>query len=308
MDNFADQLFRFTFDHLPIRGQWVRLRTVIADANQYHTYPEPIRVLMAEQLAAVSMFADTLKMEGSVALQSRGEGALIRSLAECRSQHKLRAIAHLKEDMTHPNQPAITEWLGHGQLALTLIPDLEGAQTYQGMVELMKPQLEENLEQYFLQSEQLPTRLYFAHSDMEAPAAEVTGMLIQRLPDEDMGHEMSTHEWEEAWSTIETLAATLTREELATLPPERFLHRLFNEFSCRLHPPRALKYECTCSRTKTDRTLATFPAEDLRQLITERDNIDVDCEFCGARYRYDAVDVEQLILQGTGPQGSDRIH
>ena len=299
MTDWSDQLLRFTFDRLPIRGQWVRLEQVIADANQHHTYPTPIQHLLAEQLAAVSMFADTLKMEGSVALQSRGEGALIRSLAECRSQHLLRAIAHLREDQAQPEVASIKDWLAKGQLALTLIPDLESTQTYQGMIELLESELASNLEHYFMQSEQLPTRIFFAHQNNV-----VTGLLLQRLPDADLGHEMSTQEWEEAWATIQILADTLTTEELGTLAPERFLNRLFNEFPCRLHPPRQLKYECTCSRLKTDRTLATFPPEDLRDLIAERGQIDVDCEFCGARYSYDAVDVEQLILKGNDGTGS----
>ena len=299
MTEWSDQLLRFTFDHLPIRGQWVRLDQVISDANQHHDYPGPIQRLLAEQLSAVSMFADTLKMEGSVALQSRGEGALIRSLAECRSQHLLRAIAHTRDEQKQPESAAMTEWLAKGQLALTLIPDLEGTQTYQGMVELIEPELTKNLEQYFMQSEQLPTKLFFAHQ-----GSIVTGLLLQRLPDADLSHEISTQEWEEAWATIEVLADTLTTDELGNLAPEQFLHRLFNEFPCRLHPPRHLKYECTCSRIKTDRTLATFPAKDLRDLIAERDQIDVDCEFCGARYSYDAVDVEQLILNGNDGTGS----
>ena len=307
MADMVDQLYRFTFDHLPIRGQWVRLQQVIADANANHTYPEAIQVLLAEQLAAVAMFADTLKMEGSVALQSRGEGALIRSLAECRSQHLLRAIAHLREDADQPSKPAMTAWLQTGQLALTLIPEANDTrsapQAYQGMIELSADALADNLEHYFMQSEQLPTRLFFAHGDNA-----ITGLLLQRLPDSDLGHEISTQEWQEAWSTIEILADTLTTDELTSLGPEQFLHRLFNEFPCRLHPPRDLRYKCTCSRAKTDRTLATFPAEELRTLIAEQNKIDVDCEFCGARYGYDAIDVEQLILKAAATQNSGQLH
>ncbi|NKC00580.1 MAG: redox-regulated molecular chaperone Hsp33 [Pseudomonadales bacterium] len=301
----ADQLIRFTFDELPIRGQWVRLERVLADANAHHNYPLPIKSLLAEQLAAVAMFADTLKMNGSVALQSRGEGRLIRSLAECREQENLRAIAHLREQVEDqasvPQAAHLNDWLGSGQLALTLIPELHSAQTYQGMIELAHPDLEGNLEHYFHQSEQLPTRLFFAHS----PTA-TTGLLLQRLPDDDLGHEIASQTWEDAWETIQVLIATLTLEELAALPPEQFLRRFFSEFPCRLHPPRHLRYQCTCTRTKTDNTLRAFAQEELQEILTERGSIDVDCEFCGARYTYDAVDVAALERDGT--TGSKTVH
>ena len=91
-----DQLYRVTFVDFPVRGQWVRLKRTIADAHAVRSYPAAITDLLNQMFAAVAMFADNLKFEGAVALQSRGEGgALIRSLAECRDQQYLRGIAHL---------------------------------------------------------------------------------------------------------------------------------------------------------------------------------------------------------------------
>ena len=113
----TDTLHRFTFDGLPMRGQWVRLQGVLADATANRKYPDAISELLAKQLAAVSMFADSLKFQGAVALQSKGDGALIRSLAECREQHKLRGIAHLDEELPLPGDANLSSWLGNGQLA-----------------------------------------------------------------------------------------------------------------------------------------------------------------------------------------------
>lgn len=297
----TDQLFRFTFDDLPIRGQWVRLGSVLTHANAHHNYPAPIQRLLAEQLAAVAMFADTLKIEGSVALQSRGQANIVRSLAECRNQTDLRAIAHLREATQAPDGTQLTDWLGEGQLALTLIPQLNAAQTYQGMIELIHPNLEGSLEHYFMQSEQLPTRIFFAHT-----TDSTTGLLLQRLPDEDLSHEVATQIWEDAWQTMEVLVSTLTSTELAQLPPETFLRRIFAEFPCRLHAPRSLAYRCTCTRAKTDRTLRAFEYAELQEILAEQGNIEVNCEFCGNRYTYDAVDVEQLIHNGH--RGDTTLH
>ena len=98
----GDRLHRFTFEGLPVRGQWVRLTDTVAAANAVREYPQEIKNLLNQMFAAVAMFADNLKFEGAVALQSRGNGALIRSLAECREHKYLRGIAHLSEEIEAP--------------------------------------------------------------------------------------------------------------------------------------------------------------------------------------------------------------
>ena len=255
----ADRLYRFTFEDFPVRGQWVRLEQTVAAAHAVKSYPEPITRMLNEMLAAVAMFADNLKFEGAIALQSRGQGgALIRTLAECRDQAHLRGIAHLEEDIPQPANDDLAAWLGDGRLALSLIPPPDSQQTpYQGLVELAEPRLSDNLEHYFAVSEQLPTRLFLASN-----GKRVTGLLLQRLPGSDSATEISRAADDEAWSTLVTLADTLTTAELETLPAATLLTRLFNEYSCRLHPPRELSYRCTCSRQKSDRTLRVLePAE-----------------------------------------------
>ena len=138
-----DCLHRFTFENYPVRGQWVRLTDTIRAANAVREYPEAIKNLLNQMLAAVAMFADNLKFEGAVSLQSRGHGALIRSLAECREQKYLRCIAHLDEARAVPaHDNDLAAWLGDGQLALSLIPPADSQQVpYQGLVALAQTKM-----------------------------------------------------------------------------------------------------------------------------------------------------------------------
>lgn len=303
----ADILHRFTFDALPVRGQWVRLQDVMQAATSVRRYPAPIESLLSQMLAAVAMFADNLKFAGAVALQSKGEGPLLRSLAECRAQQYLRGIAHLDPETGHPQNDAqsLPAWLNNGQLALSLIPDDDSEQaTYQGLIELKGDDLATNLEHYFAQSEQLPTRLFFAY---DGTAQSVTGLLLQRLPAKDLATEIALGEADEAWHTMNVLADTVTEQELLGLNAAALLRRLFNEYPCRLHTPRSLSYRCSCSRQKSDRTLRTLGVDDLTALLAEVGIIQVDCEFCGTQYSYDAIDVAQLFapLQNLPPSASN---
>jgi len=170
------------------------------------------------------------------------------------------------------------------------------------MVALQDAEFSRNLETYFANSEQLPSRLFLAST-----ATSVTGLLLQRIPSADHATEMTIDAEEEAWRSIVALADTVTDDEMTELPVEQLLGRLFAEYPCRLHPPRELSYRCTCSREKSDRTLRVLSDDEIEELLAERGRIIIDCEFCGTRYRYDTVDIGALL--GGNPRSSgDPLH
>jgi molecular chaperone Hsp33 len=309
LDTPMDVLFRFSFADLPIRGQWVRLQSSLHAAGQFRAYPPQASNLLGQMLASVAMIADNLKFSGAVALQSQGNGALRRSLAECRDHTNLRGIMHLTDDASFPpSYQDIGAWLGQGQLAITLLPDEEtGMQPYQGLVALNQADLAKCLEDYFERSEQLDTRLFFAGGTEQGADQSVTGLLLQRLPSHPDASDAERDTAQDAWETLTALAATVTDAELATLDAPSLLHRLFREYPCTLQPAKVLHYQCTCTLDRTDSTLMMLGKDDLQALLIERGEITVDCEFCGKRYRYDQADVDRVIASTDSPwQPSER--
>ena len=297
-----DVLFRFNFADLPIRGQWVRLQASLHAAGQFRAYPRQASNLLGQMLASVAMIADNLKFSGAVALQSQGNGALRRSLAECRHTD-LRGIMHLTDDAScPPSHQDIGAWLGQGQLAITLLPDEEtGMQPYQGLVALDHGDLAKCLEEYFARSEQLDTRLFFAGRTERDAEQSVTGLLLQRLPIHPDASDAERDAAQDAWETLTALAATVTDAELAALDAPTLLHRLFHEYPCTLQTAKRLQYQCTCTQDRTDHTLMMLGEDDLQALLIERGEITVDCEFCGKRYRYEQADVDRVIASAEAP-------
>ncbi len=298
-----DIIHRFSFDAGPVRGQWVRLTDVLTEVARHQPYPDNVRALLAEMLAAVALVADGIKFEGAVSLQSRGPGPLTTVLAECRSRHLLRGIARWQASEPPPDTDSLRSLLGDGQLALTLIPE-NAEQPYQGMVGLTDHHLAGNLERYFQESEQLPTLLRFA-----SDGHSVTGLLLQRLPDADHATEIDLDQGDSFWEEIGILTDTLTETELADLHPDQLLSRLFAEHVLTLQPPRALAFRCTCNRVKTRDTLQAFSREELLELLAEDippkapGEILVTCEICGATQRFDTFDIHMMFERET-----PRIH
>jgi molecular chaperone Hsp33 len=143
------------------------------------------------------------------------------------------------------------------------------------------------------------------------------GLLIQRLPVEGQGNleGRSARRNEddiglsEGFNRIAHLAATLTREELLSLDADTVLRRLFWEEKVLRFEPLLPRFACSCSRQRVGGMLLSLGRQEVDGIVAERGNVEVGCEFCGAQYRFDAVDVGELfIAPADHPPGSDAVN
>lgn len=274
-----DTLTRFLFEHAEVRGEVVRLDATWCAVLANHAYPEPIRNLLGEMMAAATLLAATLKFDGSLIMQMQGSGPVTLAVVECSSEFHLRATAKWRDDLAPGDIAAL---LGQGKFVITIDPKTS-TQIYQGIVALEGATVAEILEHYMLQSEQLETRLWLA-SDGE----QACGLLLQRLPE-------NASEDADAWNRALNLGNTLSPDELLNLPAREILHRLFHEEDLRLFEPRPVSFRCTCSRERVANMLRLLGLDEVHSILAEQGKIEVDCEFCNRHYAFDAVDAEQLF-------------
>jgi molecular chaperone Hsp33 len=300
-------LTRFLFEGLPVRGMLVRLtdawQEVLRRRRTIGEHPSEVRVLLGEMAAAGVLLQANIKFNGALVLQVFGDGPVKLAVAEVQPDLAFRATAKVVGEVPAGAQlEALLNVHGQGRCAITLDPQdkLPGQQPYQGVVPLhgdqREPlqQVQQVLEHYMLQSEQLDTRLLLAADDEVA-----AGLLIQRMPVDGQGNLARRNEDDiglsEAFDRIALLAATLTRQELLSLSPEAILHRLFWEETLRVFEPATPRFACTCSRDRVRNMLRGLGREESEGLIAERGEVEVGCEFCGLQYRFDAVDVGEMF-------------
>ena len=84
---------RFVINHSGIRGQWTLLDNSFQEVLAKHDYPMEIQALLGEMMAAATLLIATLKFEGSMIIQARGEGPVSLATVECTHNHQLRAVA-----------------------------------------------------------------------------------------------------------------------------------------------------------------------------------------------------------------------
>jgi molecular chaperone Hsp33 len=290
-DRAHDSLQRFVFEHSPIRGEIVRLDATWRAVLERRDYPLPIRSLLGELMAAASLLAASIKFEGRLTMQAKGDGPVKLLVVECTSRQTLRGLAQWDGPVPVGGVPQL---LGGGQLVITIEPDK--GERYQGIVAVDGESVAEVLEHYFARSEQLSTRLWLA-----ADEAQAAGMLLQRLP-KDERHDPDT------WERAVHLGSTITRDELLTLPVRDILHRLYHEDDIRLFSGHPVSFRCSCSRARVESVLRMLGREEVRSILAERGNVEVDCEFCGSHYELDPVDAEQLFAASHMTDASPTRH
>lgn len=293
----SDILYRFTFDHTPIRGNTVHLNQSFAIALQNHDYPPVLRAVLGELMAAGMLLAATLKMNGALVLQIQGKGPLKLLVVECSRQHEqsdltLRATAKFSDELAGGS---LQEMIGNGHFVITLDPK-DGGQGYQGVVPLEGDSISEILENYMRRSEQIETSIWLACDSQSA-----AGMLLQKLPDQKETDP-------DAWNRTNMLADTVQNQELLQLPTIELLNRLFHEEEVRLYEGQAVRFLCTCSRDNVSNMLRMMGEEEIKSIIEERGELEVHCDFCNQRYRFDKIDSEQLFVSEITVPGTQSRH
>src|SRR5579875_369372 len=202
--------------------------------------------------------------------------------------------------------------MGRGHLAMTIDRGPEMSR-YQGLVALEGGSLEDAAHEYFLRSEQIPTRVRLAVAE-ELRAGKggashrwrAGGIMLQFLPkaperarvaDLDPGDApdgVAPHvvEEDDAWVEGQALVSTVEDVELIdpSLSSERLVYRLFHEPGVRVFQAGDVRAECSCSRETVESMLKSFSQDD-RDHMVEHGRISVTCEFCSATYQFAPAEV-----------------
>jgi molecular chaperone Hsp33 len=304
-----DEVRRFIVENRPVRGHWVRLEGAWRELRAHRDYPQPVRELLGQAVAASVLLAATLKFRGQLTLQLQGNGAVSLLVAQCTHDYRLRAVARFdaaavsalsangaSEDPTGATDGIFRRLVGsEGRIAVTVEAD-ERNTRYQGIVPLSGDSLAGSLETYFARSEQLPTRVLLA-ADGERGA----GVLVQKLPEDAATDETQMREvWEQAERGIERLSP----EDLLRCPVEELLGRGFAAHDMRLFRGAPVQFECRCSHGRVTSLLRALGPDEVRDVLREQGSVTVTCEFCHRPYRFDAGDVEALFGDGAEPGGN----
>ena len=293
-----DTLSKFIFKHTPMKGGAVKLTTAWKAMRHYQQWPLSVTRLVGEMTAGSILLASSLKFEGSLIMQVQGDGPVRLAIVEVRNGLLVRATVKMNETEAVDDAmglKALVNAHGKGRCAIMLDPKdrRDGEPLYQGVVPLTGETVADALMSYMQQSEQIHTKLWLA-ADEESAA----GLMLQQMPDFG-GKDEELKNDDDSVNRIETLAATITDEELLTLTPQEVTHRLFWEEAPEYFEPLEPKFACTCSREKIEAMIRNLGEVEALQIVKDEGKLEVTCDFCGRTESFSAEDIVKLFDNGS---------
>ncbi len=301
-----DTVLPFEVDALDLRGRLTRLGPALDDILTKHDYPAPVGKLLGEAIVLTALLGSSLKFDGRFILQTRTDGPVSFLIVDFQAPDRLRAYARYDTAQLKDGQDS-GALLGKGHLAMTIDqgPDMS---RYQGLVALDGGGLEGAAHEYFLRSEQIPTRVRLAVGEEWRGGGEgpkhrwrAGGMLLQFLPkaperarqadlhpgdapDGTVAHAVAE---DDAWVEGQSMISTVEDVELIDpdLSGERLLYRLFHERGVRVFAPKPLQAQCSCSRDAVAAMLKSFAPKDRAEMVKDG-KVVVTCEFCSSVYQF----------------------
>lgn len=271
------------------RGRLVRLTHSLDAVLQPHDYPPAIEQLLAEALALCGLLGALLKdPQGQLTMQAQTEAGIVDLLVCDYKAGELRG--HVRYDADRlaeaPPEPGLFNLFGKGYLAITFDQPAT-KDRYQGIAPIEGENLAQAAENFFAQSEQIPS-LVRIHAEKQGEHWRVGGLLFQHLPEGEEGRErLHTKLDHPDWPHVAILAGSVKDEELVDtdLPLDALLWRLFHEEDeVRLLDPQQLSKGCRCDADYIRSVIARFPADERAQMVDEDGMIRVDCAFCATSF------------------------
>ncbi|WP_100658560.1 Hsp33 family molecular chaperone HslO [Alteromonas flava] len=282
-----DQLQRYVFPNAHVRGELVQLQDSFSELLASHDYPDPVKKLLGDMLSAATLLTATLKFKGEISLQIQSEGKIRYAVVDATHDQKVRGIA--RWDDTDSSWPvAFSGLFRKGVLAITITP--EKGERYQGLVGLDQDSLAACIQNYFEQSEQLPTRVAL-FTETSSTTSRTAGLLLQVLPQSSAATSVQDHA---TFNELAMLTDTMTAEEILSLEANTLLHRLYHEHDVELYPAHDVQFACTCSRERSAEALKNIDKAELLSIIAEEGVIAMDCQYCHTKYEFDGMDVESI--------------
>lgn len=275
-------LQKFMFEQLPIKGAIVVLEDSWQTIAAQRDYPNGLKQLLGELMAANVLMTSNLKLDGKVICQIQDNPHFNLVVSECSNNLEIRATAKFTV-----NDEALlnyNDYLDKGRLVVSIDSKADG-NIYQSIIAFNGDMVGDILNNYMAQSEQLKSWFLIAYSEKR-----IVGFMLQQLPD-------PLQQAQEEIERVFMLANTLTLHELMNNNVAQILFKLFNEDNVRLLNEYPVTFKCSCSHKRVSQILRNLGKDELSHLIQTQGDIVVDCDYCGAEYRFSQKELEQFVLQ-----------
>ena len=288
-----DKILRAISTNGYIKVTVIDSKETVAKAQSVHGLKTAASAALGRALTAALIICNDMKNETDrVSIQIRSEGEIGNIITEANGKNEVKGYV-TNPDVVMPKRADgkidVGGALGH-KGTLTIIKDIGLKEPYSGTVELISGEIAEDIANYYMQSEQIPTVLglgvLVAENQMILSSG---GYMVQLLPDapDDVIDIIEKN--------VAALPESISAHFAAGKSPEVLLKLLLSGFEYEILSEKECGFVCDCKRYRVEQALLSMGVAELETLRDEDKKIDVTCHFCNKEYNFLEEDIQVLI-------------
>ncbi len=287
-----DELIRMIATDGHVKAVSMTAKGLAERARTIHRLAPLATAALGRTLMAASMMGCQLKEEkGAVTLTVKGGGPLGTVMAVSDKDGNVRGYVgdpSVDLPLKAPGKLDVGAGIGR-EGTLTVIKDIGLKEPYVGTVPLVSGEIAEDVTNYFVVSEQIPTACALGVLvDTDYSVKTAGGYLIQLLPG------ATDEEIDKVEAGVARLGAVTAALERG-LDGEGLLREALSGFRLQVLERSPVEYRCYCNRDRMERALISLGAKDLRSIIDEQGQADLTCQFCDKSYHFTKAELEGLL-------------
>jgi molecular chaperone Hsp33 len=287
-----DLLYRGLVKGINVRFSYAVTTEVAITAIIKHDCDPVVGHLLSRALTAGVLCSPTLGEDERASITWQYPGLLKKVMVDFGSDSDVRGTTSVKQLM---NQVSSEEQIYGDTGSLSVLTSNSKTVIASGTCEAVMMDLVSDLCYYFSVSDQLETDMYIGvglSQDPQSPVHICQGVLLQAMP----GCDFEALEKMRRILHSAEFKKSLAQEPDSDNSAEMILRELLKEQEelpeYEIHPCKAPKFKCQCSREKTSRVLATLNEDDVKDILAKDEDVKVSCHFCSEVYSFSPKEVE----------------
>lgn len=277
-----DEIIRATAADGQVKMAVITAKNMVQRAREIHNCSPTVSAALGRTLCAASLLGNAMKEEdASLTIRIAGDGPINGIVAISDSEGYVRGYAGnpaVDLPLRSDGKLNVGAAVGHSGM-LTVSRDIGLKEPYVGSVELVSGEIAEDITAYLLQSEQVLSACglgVLVDTDTSIKAAG--GFIVQLMPGAD---EKLVDMLEENIFMMDQLT-TIIDEDGA----EEVFSQVLKGIEYHIVSHEEVGYRCACSREKIEEALACLSANELEEIVSGQESIEVTCQFCDKVYRF----------------------
>jgi len=288
-----DRLYNFLLSDGAVRGAIMNGTRMVNEMRANHELGILETLVLGRAYLGAGLMSASLKSNDRITLKIDCSGPIKGLVVEANAFGEVRGF--LKNVTIPITKPMVdfnlSPFFGAGFLSVT--KHLEDAkQPFIGKVMLKYGNIAQDLANYYLTSEQIPSAFNLSIKfDKEGRVTGAGGLFLQAMPQAD--DELIVG-MEKRVTDLASLGKVFSNDE----NPENLIAEVFGKYSPRFLANRRIEFMCHCNQERIRNLLTLLPIEELKDI---RDNgpfpLELRCHFCNTDYHFAQKDIRKIYGQ-----------